>query len=283
MFAYLIQQRIEEPSFQLVFFDQAVRIMNELGLNSLTADKRFLLSSSSPSDKHIMTLNESDIDTPLCDLVICFNMATATFSPTRKPLTLTDIISARKQKRIKSSSSSSSSLISSSTSTLDSTLIGNQNVDKNISKRVNENRTELSNLEMGINLQLDDAWKGPLILPGPIKTEYMEHLIEESFFDSHSDTAVDDLEFEEERRSSVRFKYSTGWPELNISRLKTKQNSFQKSFEILQNIRIKSIEKVFYYYYYYYYYYCYIFQFYFYFFFLYLMNIKCMYVFTYLY
>lgn len=244
MFAYLIQQRIEEPSFHLIFFDQAVRIMNELGLNSLTTDKRFQLTSSSPSDKHIMTLNEKDIDTLLCDLVICFNMAITTFSPTRKPLTLTDIIKARKQKHLNSSNSFDGNII------LNNSNDNNSNND-NPPKKVYENRTELSNIEVGIDLQLDDFWKGPLILPGPSKSEHMEDIIlstEDSY--SHSpplsitNSPMDDLEFEIERPSSIKFKYSTGWPDLNISRLNTKQNSFKKGYEILQNIRIKSIEKV---------------------------------------
>lgn len=223
MFAYLIQQRIEEPSFQLVFFDQAVRIMNELGLNSLTSDKRYQLSLSSPSDKHILTLNEKDIDTLLCDLVICFNMATSTFSPSRKPLTLTDIINKRKQQNIKSLNN-----------------IDSNGVD-NGSKKIFENRTEINSIEIGTDLQLDDIWKGPLILPGPTKTEQFEKIIEDTLPDL-SDPGIDDLEFE--RPSSVRFSYSTGWPDLNISKLTTRQNLYQKSYEILQNIRIKSIEKV---------------------------------------
>jgi hypothetical protein len=225
MFAYLIQERIEEPSLSSVFYDQAVRVLTGLGLNSLTGDKRTNLISV--LDRQTIVLSEKDSETPLFTLVACFNELANVFSVSRKPWTLSDILENRKRKPYLR------------TNTLESSGSYDNTVENGYPKFI-EKRHELAQTKHGYDLQLDDMGKGPLIIPGPSKVIDHDHLV-----GSVEDLSEDDfeLELEMERPSSVRYRYSGGWPNLDISLLESAQNS-QQGLDLLRMNRIKSLKQV---------------------------------------
>jgi hypothetical protein len=223
MFAYLIQERIEEPSLSSVFFDQGVRVLTGLGLNSLTGDKR--TNTISVFDRQTLALSDKDAETPLWILVACFNELANVFSVSRKPLTLSDILAKRKRKTVARSNTLESS------GSYDSN--GN---NENGSLKLIEKRHELAEAKHGLDLQLDDMGKGPLIIPGPSKGD---DLGTATVFDQ----AEDEFELEMERPSSVRYRYNGGWPDLDVALLNSVQN-FQQGLELLRKNRIKSLKQV---------------------------------------
>lgn len=228
MFACLIQQRIEEPSLSSIFFDQAVRVLTNLGLNSLSGDKR---TNPIPAlDSKAIMLSEKDAETPLHELVACFNELANAFSLSRKPSTLTDIISKRRRQCHQRSNSLESH------GSYDSEL-GNPKV-------IIEKRQELALAIHGLDLQLDDMGKGPLIISGPSK-------IEDPSPPALIETPSDELEDDEmrERRSSIRYRYSGGWPDLDVSLLASFPRNSQRGLEILRSNRIKSLKQVLFFFY----------------------------------
>jgi hypothetical protein len=239
MFAYLIQQRLEEASLSSVFFDQAVRVMTNLNLNSLTGDKRnistFIPSSTSPGDRQAILLltEKDDAETPLHELVACFNELANTFSLSRKPPTLSDLIAKRKRQSYQRSNSHSIESFGSSESEIGTP------------KMMVEKRQELAQARHGLDLQLDDMGKGPLIISGPSKIEDYSSL-GTSPPPSSSPPPSDEFEEAElsERPSSVRYRYSGGWPDLDASLLNSLPRNSQQGLEILRTNRIKSLKQV---------------------------------------
>lgn len=218
MFAYLIQQRIEEPSLSAIFFDQSVRVLTDLNLNSLSGDKRTLPTIN--LDRQTIMLSEKDAETPLYELVACFNELANAFSLSRKPPTLTDIIGKRKRQHHSRSNSLES--------------FGSYDSDTGTPKLVIQKRQELQQARHGMDLQLDDMGKGPLIIPGPSKIDNQVIV--------HAPDECDDLEYEE-RPSSVRFRYTGGWPDLDVALLEPSRN-LQPGLDLLHKNRIKSLTQV---------------------------------------
>jgi hypothetical protein len=227
MFAYLIQQRLEEPTLSSIFFDQAVRVLTNLSLNSISGDKR---TNAVPTlDRQAIMLSEKDAETPLYELVGCFNELANAFSLSRKPPTLTDIIAKRRRQYHQRSNSLESH--------------GSYDSELGSPKVMLDRRQELAQARHGLDLQLDDMGKGPLIISGPSKIE--DPYISEPPQTSSGDPEEEEEEEEEgERRSSIRYRYNGGWPDLDVSLLNSLPKNSQHGLEILRTNRIKSLKQV---------------------------------------
>jgi hypothetical protein len=179
MFPYLIQQRMEESYFPLVFFDQAVKALKELGLTAVSGDRRSTYQNL--VGKPSATSFESDTDILLYDHVLRLTDKEATFSLPKKPILITtedDFLKRRPDLLLPTHFGSTDSS------------------DGDKAQLFLLSRKELGNQR---DHQLDDKSKGPLIIPGPLR--------QEGDYD-------DDLD-EDERPSIVKFRYETGWPTLD--------------------------------------------------------------------
>lgn len=142
MFPYLIQQRMEELHFPLVFFDRCVKTLKELGLSSLPNDRRDTYQNM--AGKPNMVAFEADVEAPLFELVLRMEDKNIKFSLAKKP----NIVS------------SGESAVTTGDNIM---LLSEENTSTKLSSRK----------ELGSHMdhQLDDLSRGCLIIPGPLLPE----------------------------------------------------------------------------------------------------------------
>jgi len=214
MFAYLIQERTEDPSFPLVFFDQALNTLKELGLSALPTDRR-LPQSLATATKAPVTGYDIDMDTPLLEHVEKLALLSTAFPSSRNVVpTQVDEHLQRRRMNLMTASSSSVGTLSDSVSTN-----GMPTTHTN-SKLSLGNRSELRS---HVDLHLDDKSKGALIIPGPLREK----------------------EEDEDSDDEVKFRYQSGWPNLDATLLDgVEEDIVKKGLHDLKQLRERSIEHV---------------------------------------
>lgn len=207
MFPYLIQQRMEEPYFPLVFFDQGVKALKELGLSTLSNDRRSTYRNK--ASKPNPTTFESDIETPLFEHVGRANDKLAIF-----PLPVKPALRVPEDAFLKRRS--------------DMEFDNAENGASRTNQLQSYQRAELST---DVDHQLADRSRGCLIIPGPIRRASYAELDEE-----------DD---DDERLSFVKFRYESGWPTLDPERLDAVASDLEeKGLCALKETRLRMVVQV---------------------------------------
>lgn len=186
IFPYLIQQRMEESFFPLVFFDQGVKALKELGLSALSNDRRSTYHNK--AGKPNSTTFENDTETPLFEHISRANDKLAIFPLPAKPTLITSDDAFLKRR---------------------SDMVGGHSLrvphSEDGTSRSNALQSVLrAELSTEVDLQLADRSRGCLIIPGPSR---------------HPQYAEVEDEDEDERLSLVKFRYESGWPTLDPERL----------------------------------------------------------------
>jgi hypothetical protein len=231
MFAYLIQQRIEESSYSAVFFDQAVRALNSLQLNSLQGDKR-----GGPISIVLKQGNSTPASNDIClyEYVDCIVQYGTAFFVSLKPPTISELVKKKRSGDKKLASNSFEEFLGP--------------IDPSGSRGLIGARQELS---QQADCYLDDRCKGPLIIPGPSRpSEFtLSPMVESLLLSTEEDRELDSNPDNEDscRPSSFRYRYSGGWPSLDVSLLEQvhgREGSARKGLEAVCSLRQQSIEKV---------------------------------------
>lgn len=206
MFPYLIQQRMEECYFPLVFFDQAVKALKELGITSIPNDRRSVYQNVT-SKQNV----EIDSETPLYEHVLRLSDKEATFSLPKKPTLIAvdgDFLKQRPDLLLPTHFGSTDSS------------------DGDKMQHFLSSRKELGNQQ---DHQLDDKTKGCLIIPGPLRQE------------GECDDPLDD----DERQSLVMFRYESGWPTLDSKLLDSVESDLHtKGLYALKEARKRMVVQV---------------------------------------